>query len=287
MITHISIFFKIACIHYTNNSPCFQENQFQILFCLSGRWVSGVLARVKGKRFAFDFIIADIPTQVFCSTLDRFAAPDFLLVVERQIQRQGDFLMNNEFTLPVTYPSVTRNLPEVTKLPTVTYPQVSRGRATDCSILQPKAKRQSRTQSKKLTGLLSNTQKGGEIYDGSAQKKYGSKKRRRTQIGAVRIRKNGLSGHIQNGHLNDIRIEELITAEAWRLSEQFGKTFLDCEDIVKLTGLGRDNVRGLMHKRCFPVVKAGNRQVVSILAFVTWQMTEYLKGENSYGKLKI
>ena len=42
-----------------------------------------------------------------------------------------------------------------------------------------------------------------------------------------------------------------------------------------------------MHKRCFPVVKAGNRQVVSILAFVTWQMTEYLKGENSYGKLKI
>ena len=87
--------------------------------------------------------------------------------------------------------------------------------------------------------------------------------------------------------MNDIRIEELITAEARRLSEQFGKAFLDCEDIVKLTGLGRDNVRGLMHKRCFPVVKAGNRQVVSILAFVTWQMTEYLKGESSYGKLKI
>lgn len=85
--------------------------------------------------------------------------------------------MNNEFTLPVTYPSVTRNLPEVTKLPTVTYPQVSRGRAADCSILQPKAKRQSRTQSKTLTGSLSNTQKGGELYDGSAQKKYGSRKR--------------------------------------------------------------------------------------------------------------
>ena len=194
--------------------------------------------------------------------------------------------MNNEFTLPVTYPSVTRNLPEVTKLPTVTYPQVSRGRAADCFILQPKAKRQSRTQSKKLTGSLSNMQKGGAIYDGSAQKKYGSKKRRRTQIGAVRMRKNRLSEHIRNSHLNDIRIEELITAEARRLSEQFGKAFLDCEDIVKLTGLGRDNVRGLMHKRCFPVVKAGNRQVVSILAFVTWQMTEYLKGENSYGKLK-
>lgn len=245
-----------------------------------------MLARVKGKRFAFD-CNTDIPTQVFCSTLDRFTAPDFLLVVERQIQRQGDFLMNNEFTLPVTYSSVTRSLPEVTQLPTVTYPQVSRGRAADCSILQPKARRQSRTQSKKLTGSLSNTQKGGAIYDGSAQKKYGSKKRRRTQIGAIRIWETELSQHIWNSHLNDIRIEELITAEARRLSEQFGKAFLDCEDIVKLTGLGRDNVRGLMHKRCFPVVKAGNRQVVSILAFVTWQMTEYLKGENSYGKLKI
>lgn len=245
-----------------------------------------MLARVKGKRFAFD-CNTDIPTQVFCFPLDRFAAPDFLLVVERQIQRQGDFLMNNEFTLPVTYPSVTRDLPEVTKLPTITYPQVSRGRAADCSILQPKTKRQSRTQSKKLTGSLSNTQKGGAIYDGSAHKKYGSKKKRRTKIGAVRLRKNRLSRYIRNGHLNDIRIEELITAEARRLSEQFGKAFLDCEDIVKLTGLGRDNVRGLMHKRCFPVVKAGNRQVVSILAFVTWQMTEYLKGENSYGKLKI
>ena len=44
--------------------------------------------------------------------------------------------MSNEFTPPVTYPSVTRNLPEVTKLPTVTYPQVSRERAADCSILQ-------------------------------------------------------------------------------------------------------------------------------------------------------
>lgn len=76
-------------------------------------------------------------------------------------------------------------------------------------------------------------------------------------------------------------------AVSGRLSEQFSKAFLVCKNIVKLTGLGRDNVRGLMHKRYFPVVKAGNRQVVSILAFVTWQMTEYLKGENSYGKLKI
>lgn len=100
------------------------------------------------------------------------------------------------------------------------------------------------------------------------------------------MQENGLSTHKWESHLNSIKVEELISAEAKRLSEIFGKTFLDCEEIVQLTGLGRDNVRGLMHKRCFPVVKAGNRQVVSILAFVTWQMTEYLKGDSVYGKLK-
>ena len=79
--------------------------------------------------------------------------------------------------------------------------------------------------------------------------------------------------------MNDIRIEELITAEARRLSEQFGKTFLDCEDIMKLTGLGRDNVRLLMRSRRFPVVKVGKRQVVSILNFVAWQMRESAGGD--------
>ena len=93
--------------------------------------------------------------------------------------------MNNKFTLPVTYPSVTRSLPEVTKLPTVTYPQVSRGQAADCSILQPKAKRQSRTQSKKLTDSLSNTQKGGAIYDGSARKN--TVRKRGDELKSVRL----------------------------------------------------------------------------------------------------
>ena len=68
--------------------------------------------------------------------------------------------------------------------------------------------------------------------------------------------------------------EELITSEVKRLSEEFGKTFLDCEDLVKLTGLGRDNARGLMNSHQFPVTRIGKRQVVSILAFVTWQMMQ-------------
>ena len=74
--------------------------------------------------------------------------------------------------------------------------------------------------------------------------------------------------------IKNIKKEELISLEVKRLSEQFGKSFLDCEDIVKLTGLGRDNVRTLMNSHSFPLTKVGKRQVVSVLAFVTWQLSQ-------------
>lgn len=69
----------------------------------------------------------------------------------------------------------------------------------------------------------------------------------------------------------NLNIEQLISDETKRLSEHFGKSFLDCEELVKLTGLGRDNVRALMNSKTFPVTRVGNRQVVSIIAFVAWQ----------------
>ncbi len=77
---------------------------------------------------------------------------------------------------------------------------------------------------------------------------------------------------------SSINIEQLVADEVKRLSLQFGKSFLDCEDIIKLTGLGRDNVRALMRSRRFPVVKVGKRQVVSILNIVTWQINETIGG---------
>ena len=77
---------------------------------------------------------------------------------------------------------------------------------------------------------------------------------------------------------SSINIEQLVADEVKRLSLQFGKSFLDCEDIISLTGLGRDNVRTLMRSRRFPVVKVGKRQVVSILNFVTWQVNENTGG---------
>ena len=68
-----------------------------------------------------------------------------------------------------------------------------------------------------------------------------------------------------------MNIENLIQNEVERISTKYGKDFLDCEDLIKITGLGRDNVRNLMRSKNFPTTKVGKRQVVSVLNFVTWQ----------------
>ena len=69
---------------------------------------------------------------------------------------------------------------------------------------------------------------------------------------------------------NTINLNELIQSEVNRISLKYGKDFLDCEDLIKITGLGRDNVRNLMRSKTFPTTKVGKRQVVSVLNFVRW-----------------
>lgn len=81
----------------------------------------------------------------------------------------------------------------------------------------------------------------------------------------------------------ELKVEQLIADEVKRLSQQFGKSFLNCDDIIKITGLGRDNVRALMRSRRFPVTTVGKRQVVSILNFVTWQMNDHSAEDLPYG----
>ena len=71
----------------------------------------------------------------------------------------------------------------------------------------------------------------------------------------------------ENKQLN---IDNLIKSEVDRLTTKYNKDFLDCEDLIKITGLGRDNVRNLMRSKNFPTTKVGKRQVVSVLNFVTW-----------------
>ena len=69
---------------------------------------------------------------------------------------------------------------------------------------------------------------------------------------------------------NNINLNNLIQCEVTRISQKYNKDFLDCEDIMKITGLGRDNVRQLLRSKFFPTTKVGKRQVVSVLNFVTW-----------------
>ena len=45
--------------------------------------------------------------------------------------------------------------------------------------------------------------------------------------------------------------ERLIADEVSRLTRKYGKGFLDNENLIELTGLGRDNVRALMHSKAF------------------------------------
>lgn len=67
-----------------------------------------------------------------------------------------------------------------------------------------------------------------------------------------------------------LNINNLIQTEVDIISTKYDKDFLDCEDIMKITGLGRDNVRNLLRSKDFPTTKVGKRQVVSVLNFVTW-----------------
>ena len=78
-------------------------------------------------------------------------------------------------------------------------------------------------------------------------------------------------------------INNLIQNEVERISTKYNKDFLDCEDLMKITGLGRDNVRNLLRSENFPTTKVGKRQVVSVLNFVTWQIMNSNKYEVQNG----
>ena len=75
-----------------------------------------------------------------------------------------------------------------------------------------------------------------------------------------------------------INMENLIQREVERLVKKYDKDFLDCEDLIKITGLGRDNVRNLLRSENFPTTKVGKRQVVSVFNFVAWQTMQNTKG---------
>ena len=68
----------------------------------------------------------------------------------------------------------------------------------------------------------------------------------------------------------EIKAEELISLEAKRHSDRYDKDYLDCEDLMKITGLGKGNVRALMNRYDFPITNVGKRKVISVMAFARW-----------------
>lgn len=82
---------------------------------------------------------------------------------------------------------------------------------------------------------------------------------------------------------NFINYDNLIQKEVERISTKYNKDFLDCDDLIKITGLGRDNVRNLLRSKNFPTTKVGKRQVVSVLNFVTWLTLSSATGEVENG----
>ena len=68
----------------------------------------------------------------------------------------------------------------------------------------------------------------------------------------------------------DLQDEVLISAEAKRLAERYNKDYLDCEDLMTITGLGKGNVRTLMNRFDFPTTTVGKRKVISVLSFPRW-----------------
>ncbi len=72
----------------------------------------------------------------------------------------------------------------------------------------------------------------------------------------------------------DASTKEIIELETNRLSIKYNKDYLTCEDLIKITNLGRDNVRSLMRSKDFPLLKVGNRNIVSVVGFVEWSINK-------------
>jgi len=62
--------------------------------------------------------------------------------------------------------------------------------------------------------------------------------------------------------------------EAKRLAEKYGKDYLNCDDIVSIMGIGKNNARNLLNSITFPTIEVGNRKVVSVMAFALWSLQD-------------
>lgn len=62
----------------------------------------------------------------------------------------------------------------------------------------------------------------------------------------------------------------LVTYEAKRLSEKYGKDTFDCEDLQRILCIGRNCVRRLLSSKDFPSITVGSRKFVSAISLAAW-----------------
>ena len=61
-----------------------------------------------------------------------------------------------------------------------------------------------------------------------------------------------------------------VAMEAERLANKYGKDTFDCEDLQRVLGVGKSNVRELMRSNHFPTLIIGKRKLVSALSLADW-----------------
>jgi hypothetical protein len=77
-------------------------------------------------------------------------------------------------------------------------------------------------------------------------------------------------------NISNIKSEYGVAAalEARRLAEKYNKDYLDCDDLVSIMRIGKNNVRQLLNSSNFPTIEVGNRKVVSVIAFALWSIQD-------------
>lgn len=79
---------------------------------------------------------------------------------------------------------------------------------------------------------------------------------------------------LYSNELTNIKSELGVAAalEARRIAEKYQKDFLNCDDLVDIMRVGKNNIRELMNNASFPTIEVGNRKVVSVVSFVLWSL---------------
>ena len=77
--------------------------------------------------------------------------------------------------------------------------------------------------------------------------------------------------------LISIDFSALVALEAQRLADKYGKDTFDCEDLIVILGVGRNNVRELMRSNRFPTLAIGARKVVSAIALAKWMLSDHFE----------